>query len=235
MARPVALSALRSRTLRYANQRSTAFLGADEVRDIINDALAELYDLLVETRGHEYYARNIPLTTAAGSAVVPAPQDFFEAITLFANWGAQQLEELDSLDHLGDQIDLRNYSTWAQHSPKAWRLTAGNLFELFPTPTSVTNLELRYVPIFQPLVAEGQTFDGVNGWEKMACAKAAMEILGLQNLPAGNAEKIYLIDRQRIEGLALDRAAANPPTIRDVRFGSGSNRWWRRLPWPVSG
>lgn len=234
MARPVALADLRSRTLLYANQRSSAFLTADEVRGLINDAITELWDLLVGARGHEYYARNIPLTTAPGSPIVPAPQDFYEALTLFANWGAQQLEELDSLDHLGDQCDFRNYSTWAQFSPKAWRLTQGNLFELFPTPSTQTNLELRYVPIFQPLTVEAETFDGVNGWEKMACARAAMEILALQNIPNGHIEKIYLLERQRIEGLAAERAAANAPAIRDVRFGGGSNRWWRRLPIPQS-
>jgi len=41
-------------------------------------------------------------------------------------------------------------------------------------------------------------------------------------------------ERQRIEGLAKDRAAANPPTIRDVRFGDDRpGRWWRRMPRPV--
>lgn len=234
MSRPVALSALRARTIRYANMRSSAFLTPDEVRDIINDAIGEYYDLLVQARGHEYFAQTVPLQTGVNSAFVALPQNFYEALTVFANWGPQQLEELDSLDHLGDQIELRNMGTWAQGSPKAWRLTKQNLMELFPTPMSVTNLELRYVPTFQPLVDEAQTIDSVNGWDKMISAKAAMEILSLQNMPAERIEKIFLLEHKRVEELALDRAAANAPAMRDVRFRHGRDRWWRRLPWPVS-
>lgn len=234
MPRPVNLSDLRARSRLLANQRTAAFLTDSEVNGLVNDAIAELYDLLVSARGHEYYAQNIQLATSSGYQYVALPSDFYEALTLFANWGAQQLEELDSLDHLGDQVEFRNYATWAQYSPKAWRLTQGNRIELFPTPTAATNLELRYVPTFRALTDGGQTFDGVNGWDKMICARVAMEILGLQALPASVPAGIYERERTRIQELAGERAAANAPSVRDVRFRTNRDRFWRRLPYPVT-
>lgn len=233
MAKLVSLATLRADTKTLANMRSTAFMTDAEVDRIINQARTELYDLLVELRGHEYFEEPITLSTTRGSAIVAFPSDFFEIITVIANWGAQQLEEIESLDHLGDQVDYRNWNEWAQWSPKAWRCR-GQLLEFFPTPSAATQLEIRYVPVCRDLVGDADTMDGINGWDRLVSAKAAVEILGLQNLPASNAERVYAAARQRIEALASERAAANAPSIRDVRHGpSGARRgWWRRLPPP---
>ncbi len=235
MARLVTLLQLRSDAKLYANERSSAFMSDSEWNRLVNMALAELYDLLVKARGHEYYEVSTELNTTAGSAIVALPQDFYELITLFARWNAspEGLEELDSLDHLGDQVDFRVLNTWTQFSPKAWRIR-GQLLELFPTPSAVTTLEIRYVPAFQDLTADASTFDGVNGWEKLVTARAAMEALALQGLNAAGPSTIYQRERDRIEELAADRAAANPPTIRDVRGRGARGGWWSRLPWPTA-
>lgn len=233
MAKLVSLATLRATTKLLANMRSNAFLSDAEINGFINQANYELYDLLVQARGHEYFLTVAPAATVAGTATVALPNAHYQMVTVFANWGAQQLEELDSLDHLGDQVEYRNWNTWAQGSPKAWR-EREQLLELFPTPSRVTTLELRYIPTCTDLTVDGSTVDGVNGWDKLVSARAAMEILGMQGLPSGNAERVYLAARARIEELASERAAANPPTIRDVRRGpSGNYRgWWRRLPPP---
>lgn len=229
----VTLATLRADTKLLANQRSSAFVTDPEVNRLVNLALAELYDLLVLAGGHEYYEQTASLSTTPGSAIVALPADMYRLITVIANWGPQQLEELDSLNHLGDQVPYRNWNQWDQYTPKAWRMR-GQLLEFFPTPTRATALELRYVPAFQDLANDAATFDGVNGWDRMVSARAAMELLALQALPAQAAEAIYLREHKRIEDLADQRACANPVTIRDVKGFEGGGRWWRRVPWPVA-
>lgn len=224
----VSLAQLRADTLLFANQRSSSFVTPDELDRLINLRLARLYDLLVEARGHEYYESTATLATTPASAIVALPADFYQLITVLARWGPQELEEIDSLDHLGDQTVYRNWNQWAQYSPKAWRIR-GQLLEFFPTPTAITTLELRYVPAC-PTLVEGSSFDGVNGWEVLVASGAAMDLLGLQALPFGSAERIYAEAMERIRGLAADRAAANPVTIRDERFRGDRDTWWRRLP-----
>jgi hypothetical protein len=217
----------------YANQRSTAFLDDTEWNTLINAARAELYDMLVESRGHEYFEQTATLATTSGSAILALPADFYELLSLILRWGATQLEELEALDHLGDQVPYREWNSWAQCSPKAFRIR-GPLLELFPTPSAVTTVEMRYIPAVVALSSDAETFDSVNGWHKLVAARAAMEALGSQALPTAAAEKIYEREKDRIEGLASKRAAAHPSSIRDVRYGEGPGRggWWRRRRLP---
>jgi hypothetical protein len=217
----------------YANQRSTAFLTNDEWDVLINAAGSEFYDLLVAAMGHEFFEKPATLATTSGSAIVALPADFYELITVFANWGAQQREELNDLGHLGDSADFQNWNQWAYLSPKAWRIR-GALLEFFPTPSAVTTLEIRYIPPWPKLVGDAATFDAVNGWHKLVAARAAEEALGLQAMPSQFASGICERERERIEAMAADRATANAPTIRDVKF-RGRNYWdnrWRLPPPP---
>jgi hypothetical protein len=234
--RLVTLATLRDDSKLYANQRSSTFLSDAEWDRFINQAGTTLWDLLVSARGHEYYEQNVPLNTSPGSAIVALPQDFYQLITVIANWGSQQLEELDSLDHLGDQTTFRNWGQWGQYSPKVWRVRgapSGHVLEFFPTPSAVTPLEVRYIPTWTDLESDSSTYDGINGFERLIALRAAIDALTLQNLPAAGQQQLYDREYDRIETMARDRAAANPPTIRDVRFGEGRGRW-DRLPWPVS-
>lgn len=232
MASLVTLAETRDLSRVYANQRSTAFLSNAEWNTLINAARAEFYDLLVEMRGHEYFEQTATLATTPSSAILALPGDFYELLSLILRWSATQLEELEALDHLGDQIPYREWNSWAQWSPKSFRIR-GPLLELFPTPSAVTTVEMRYIPAATVLVADGDVFDSVNGWHKLVAAKAAMEALGSQALPTTAVEKILASERERIEGLASKRAAAHPSSIRDVRYGlDGGRSWWRRRRLP---
>lgn len=216
----------------YSNQRSIAFLSDSEWNVLINAACAELYDMLVDSRGHDYFQKTAALATTSGSAIVALPADFYELIYLGVSWGAQQLEEISALDHYGDAVDYRNWNSWAESSPKLFR-ERGALLEFFPTPSAVTAIELRYIPVMPQLTADASTFDAVNSWHKIVAAQAAREALGLQAMPTTSVDKIYEQQKERIEGLAAKRAAAHPPSIRDVRYGSErGSTWWRRRRLP---
>jgi len=219
----------------YANQRSSAFMTDADWDSLINAARAEFYDLLVDSRGHEYFEKLASLATTAGSQIVAMPADHYETLSIILRWGAQQLEEVDALDHLGDQVGYRNWNSWAYQSPKAFR-EQGQLYEFFPTPSAVTALEIRYIPAAQTLVGDPATFDSVNGWHKLVAARAALEALGLQAMPTAATNAIYEREKERIENLASKRAAAHPSSIRDVRYGmERGSSWWRRrrLPPPL--
>lgn len=234
MAKSISLATLRSDAKLLANQRSTAFLADSEWNRLINLACSELYDLLVSSGGQEYSEQLVTLATTAGSAIVALPQDCYRILTIIANWGQQQLEELRDLGHLGDQTGFRNWNQWDMYSPKAWR-QRGPLLEFFPTPNRVTQFELRYVPAFQDLAADSSTIDCVNGWERLVAARAAMDALALQGKPNNAVAEIYQTAKDRITNLAEERAQNAAPTLREVLHGDGSFRWWNRLPWPSSG
>jgi hypothetical protein len=226
----VTLADVRTLAKLYANQRSIAFMDDADWNSLITAARAELYDLLVELRGHEYFTKTGTLATTANSAIVALPADHYETLTIILAWGAQQLEEVGSLDHLGDQVAYRNWNSWTQGGPKAFRIR-DQLIEFFPTPSAVTSLELRYIPTPVPFTNDASVFDSVQGWHKMVALRAALEALTLQSLPTAAVEKLYERERERVEGLAAKRAAANGQSIRDVRYGMDGGSNWRRRRW----
>lgn len=231
MAQTVTIATVRENARLYADQRpgsGTAFITDAEVDRLIHQAArGELYDLLVAARGHEYFEAISALATVAGSATVDLPADFYEMLSLYVVWGSTEVEPLDGLESVDDR-DRYIYpgATWARETPKAFRMR-GTVIELFPTPTAVSALELRYVPIYQ----EGSSFDAVNGWDRLVSLRAAMDMLAVNKLPMGQLEALYERDLARIEMMAADRAANVPARVRDVmgyeegRFGRGRRNW----------
>jgi hypothetical protein len=234
--RAVRLGQLQALSRLYADERpetGSGFIKTDELTSLINYAIAELYELLIDAGGHEHYETvNTALVTVPGAATVTLPTDFLRLLSLYLNWGARQLEPLDQLEHVDDRADLMNYGVWSRGNDKAFRIrgsrTAPEVIEFFPTPTTATPLEVRYVPTAPVLVNELDTFNGVDGWEKMVALRVASEIIVIgRNSPAATLE-LFEQERTRIQMLADKRTAAHPDRIRDVTSLS-RGRNWRRL------
>ncbi len=229
--RTVTLAKLRALARLYADERpevgTGAFVSVIELDQLLNYALAELYELLIDAGGHEYYETVAELTTAPNVATVSLPADFFRLLSVYLNWGSRQLEAMDALAHVDDRADLMNYGVWARGADKAFR-ERGAVIEIFPTPTTQTSLELRYVPVAPVLVNELDTFDGVDGWEKMVALKVAGEILVIKKESPKAVLELFAQERERVQMLADKRAAAYPDRVRDVTsLARGRN--WRRL------
>lgn len=232
MARTVTLAQLRSLALLYADERpggASTFITTTEANQLVNLALTELYDLLVAARGHEYYETTTEaVSTTAGSATANLPSDFYELLALHLKWSATDIEPIDALEDIADRHRLVNWGTWSQWSPKAFRIR-GTVIEFFPTPSTTTVLQIRYVPVFTDLAMDASTFDGVNGWEKLVALRAAIEMRAINRQPGGELERLYERERDRVEALAADRASATPKRIRDA------NPEGRRTGWPFHG
>lgn len=226
MARTVTLEKLRGLARLYADQRpggANAFVpdtGAPSVgtlNDLINLAGTELWDLLVLARGHDYHLKDPPgtLSVVAGTSQYSLPADFYELRNIVLKWSVNEIEEVKDIAHLGDRSDLINFRTWAPWAPKAFRVLETKL-EILPTPTSVVTGELWYIPTWKELTVDSDTFDGVNGWDKLIALRAAIELRVIDKLPAGDLQMLFAETKQRIEEMASERQAAFPKTVRDV-------------------
>ncbi len=67
-------------------------------------------------------------------------------------------------------------SAWAKWDAKGYRLR-NNQIEFLPVPSGSIECRIQYVPTFQDLVADLDTFDGVNGFEKMIGLGVAIEMM----------------------------------------------------------
>jgi hypothetical protein len=195
---------------------------------LINGAAAELYDLLVAARGHEYYATDSTLSIVSGTATYPLPTDFYQMLSVRLEWGVGQLEELKPVAVRQRTAFENSLASWQLGSLKGYRLrgtqtASAATIEFFPTPTCSVTARVRYIPAFALLTSDSATFDGVNGWEKLIALKSAIEYRTIAEKPLGTLPTLYTECFQRIQSLADQRNANYAEQVQNV-FPDGRYR-----------
>lgn len=221
MARTVTLAQLRADARLYADQRvhassSTTYVSDTELNRLINLQLDELHELLIAARGDDYTGTVAETTIPLGGGVARynLPQDFFQLLSATLRWNSLEHEELRALSTHPHADPLRTYP-WERYSQKGYRIRGGQI-EIYPAPTSSVDLVLQYAPAFTHLVSDSDTYDGVNGWEKLVALGAAIELRTIEGRKLDGLRELYAQQRERIEQMVSDRQAADPFQIRDV-------------------
>jgi hypothetical protein len=207
---------------------SDATANAVSFDTLINGALAELYDLLVAARGHEYYATDATLSIVSGTATYSLASDFYQLLSVRLEWGDGELEELTPAAVRQRTAFENTLAPWQRGSIKAYRLrgtqaASAQTMEFFPTPTTSVTARYRYIPAFALLDDDTDTFDGVNGWEKLVALKAAIEYRTIAEKPLGTLPQLYQECFTRIQSLGDQRNANYAEQVQNV-FPEGRRR-----------
>lgn len=220
MAANVQLQTIRAKARLYADQRvsdgDNAFITDTEIDGLINDHLKEVYDLLVKAKGEDYYITDDTISVVADTVEYSLPADFYQLHTVTLEWGTREHEEVHRLGSLQQRAGFTNWDSWSQYSPKAYRLRGASI-EFLPTPKSAVTARLQYIPAFADLEDDADTFDGVNGWEKLVALGVAIEMKEIEE--EGSSSRLQLLyDRQyeRIQTMVNDRDAEHPDQITNV-------------------
>lgn len=150
-------------------------LTATVLNELLNDALQETYDILVQ-RWEDYYTiTGANQTMAAGVDTYVIPTDFYKLrkveVQHGSGWSRLRPFDLDSSHH------YRNPGT-----PHRYRQQARNLI-LAPVPSTAIVFRLHYIPIRAELVTDADTvtFDVPNE-QKLLLAIAWRDCLDAQEL-----------------------------------------------------
>jgi hypothetical protein len=200
---------------------SDATANAVSFDTLVNGAAAELYDLLVAARGHEYYATDATLSIVSGTATYSLASDFYQLLSVRLEWADGQFEELHPSAVRQRTAYENTLAPWQYGSVKAYRLkgsqtASAQTMEFFPEPTATVTARYRYIPAFALLANDSATFDGVNGWEKLVALKAAIEYRTIAEKPLGTLPQLYQETLLRIQGLADQRNANYAEQVQNV-------------------
>lgn len=232
MAASVALSQLRLDARLYADQRPGAadsFITETEITRLINMKGRELYDLLVDARGSEYYATEATIAVVGGTSRYDLPDDFYELSSVTLEWSDQDHELMFPVGSTRLKIAYEaNWRKWSRYDLKAYRLRASQL-EFLPEPTSDVTCRIQYVPVYVDMVADGDTFDGINGWEKMLTLGVAIEMREIEKRPSPTLAALYREQLDRIETMKSERDAEAPKEIVDEMKLRGRRGWFGRV------
>jgi hypothetical protein len=209
------LATIRATIRQRADMVYSTFVADAELNGWINSSAFELYDVLVQKFGADYYVTSLDAATDGGETV-PLPAAFYKLLGV------------DVLD--GDWRPLRpfNFGERHRHSPAGlsalrYRL-AGNALWLNPTPAAKLSLRIWYVPRLAALVDDTDTLDGVSGWEEYVVVDCAIKAKRKEesDVSVEMAQKAALL--ARIESAAANRDAGSPATVVDV-YGDSPRDW----------
>lgn len=228
------LSDLRIATRQRADMVNSFFVSDDELNSYINQSYFELYDILVQKYGDDYYFAP-PLTFSTDGT------SQFYALPDGTNYnGAPALYKFVGLD-LGlsttqdsfvtirpftfaerNRYAVPNFQSFYGVTNLRYRLNGSNLY-LTPVPSQGQHLRLWYIPRMNQLVNDADTVDGISGWTEYIIIDAAIKCLQKEesDISVLGAQKMAMISR--IEAAAENRDAGNPAVVSDTQ---STDFWW---------
>lgn len=216
MARSRTLGQMRSDVRLRADLVGNQFVTDSELNEYINQSIAELYDLLVESRGQEYYITTQTITTSANTEYYALPADHYTTIYVELEYGGTRAR-LGSYS-MHERARLIGSTPAFVATPRAFRLAAGNV-SFLPVPDGVYTIRHFYVPACARLVSDSDTFDGVDGWEEYAIWRTVAYVQQKEQLDPSLSLGFVAQLKDRISGLAPFRAQQNTERVTDVYAG----------------
>jgi hypothetical protein len=215
----------------------TAYITDQSILEWLNQAWAELYDLLSKT-GEHYYLRQQNITALNGCTDYPLPDDWYKTVGVDILVGGfwQNCHRM--------QFERRNdYQTvtgdWTWPVDVFYDLWGPNL-HFIPVPNGLYPIRHWYYPApYRMTLSDGGSppgsasmIDGVSGWEQYAIDWAAQKCAERdENMDLSQMLGIAMgAKRQHIITMASSRNPGEAPVTRIVRGRQGTvgpNRWWR--------
>jgi hypothetical protein len=227
MANTATLLQLRDRAKRHADLENTQFLLDPEWDNLLNLGGSELWDLLVDSNEDWCTAT----TTLGPGTATP----FVAGTTLYALPGdVLKLLQVDNVIGVGQRfnIDRLPHGERNQGWPGRWcegYRQFGSSIEFLPSAPSQGTVEVRYVPQWTLLTADGSVVPALIpvGWEEYIPLWAAVRAMSKARVDASTPAQLLADIRERIKNASADRDTNAPARVADV-----SGRFARRPSGP---
>lgn len=230
------LGQLRLRAQQRADRVNSDFVTTSEWNQYINESYQELYGLLVQKFGDEYFLAPPLLISTSGSNSIELPNGTNHS-------GAPAFFKLKGVDMAINQsaaspayVTLtkynfinRNQYVYPQlsnsivgYNRPQYRVMGTDMF-FIPTPPANMQVQLWYVPRLTELLKDIDVADGVNGWLEYVEIDAAIKALNKEESDVSVLAAQKMAIMRRIEAEAGNRDVGLPNTVSDV---SGRLGWF---------
>lgn len=226
MATTMTLAELRTATRQRADMINSQFISDSELNSYVNQSYFELYDLLVQKYGDDYYvASPYVFTTDGVNNFFSLPSDFYKLLGVdLALSNTNDSFVTIRPFNFGDRnrYAVPNFQSFYGVTNLRYRLKANQLW-LTPIPGANQKIQIWYVPRLSTLIIDTDTCDGISGWTEYIIIDAAIKCLQKEESDVSVllAQKAAMI--QRIQNAAENRDAANPSTVVDSQY---TDFWW---------
>lgn len=227
----VTLATVRTLVRQRTDTVNTTFVTDTELNGWINDSASELWDLLVEAYGEDYYTTVTDITTTANQEFITIPTGVYQVKGVYSYilQGSDRVRAPLYRSSLVDMLTDQRTPGWSVsrgYCDATYRIVADHIY-VAPLPTAVYTLELWYIPTFPQLTVDGSTFDAYNGWHEYVVCDVCMKVAQKDqaDVTVFAAQKTALA--QRISRMKTERDAGQNNYVQNLQYGSWN---WSNLP-----
>lgn len=202
MANTRTLLQLRTSVQSRGGYENSSDITSTMLTEFINEAIAEVYDIIVGKWVDYYTVLGSPISVVAGTASYAVPTDFYKLRKVEMQTTVGIFRKL-----LPHDLDVgHRYTNSVRAKAYRYRLQANNIV-LVPTPTQAETMQLYYIPFATRLSLDADTFDGINNYEELVVQLALKRCKMREELPIDDIEREVARLVQRIEKASDGRDA----------------------------
>lgn len=218
----MSLGQIRLASQQRADMINNNFVTTQEWNSYINQSYTELFDLMVQVYGDEYFVATPFQFTTDGRypALYPLPARFYKLLGVDLSFGESQTAWLTLKKFMFMERNTYLYGNTPNNFVGAINLryrVLGDNIEFIPMPASGQTVQLWYVPRPDVLLADSDILDSVSGWSEYVITSAALKALQKEESDVTVVAAQLLDLRRRIEAAASNRDAGEPERVSDVR------------------
>ncbi len=226
------LGSIRLQAQQRTDMVNSNFITNEEWNAYINASYYELYDILVQKFGDDYFvALPYLYTTQTNQQFYPLPADFYKLLgtEIQLNFGQPNawvtLKKFNFIDR--NRWSYPNIYTFYGITNLRYRINGNNLM-IVPINQAGQTIRIWYIPRQTELVNDGSIVDGVSGWEEYIIVDACIKAWNKQESDPSvfMQQKAALL--KRIEEAAENRDVGEADHVSDSKslnygWGSGSD------------
>lgn len=238
----LSLGELRTRAQQRADRLNSQFVTLPEWNFFINQAMFELYDLLITAYEDYYLAPTALFTTNGSQRIYPLPN----GVLTFQDENGDDFVPEPFYKLMGVDIGIAsnnnafgtvNNFNFIDRNKYVYPNAGGTLYGVFniqyrvmgdkiqfiPVPSANQPIKLWYIPRLRQLLKDTDiSTTGISGWLQYVIIRAAKYALDKEESDTTKLDQELVYLKQRIEETASNRDAGQPQRISDSRGSSGN-------------
>lgn len=220
MASTMTRAQLRDAAKQRADMVNASFVSDAEWNSYIQQSAYELYDLLVQCYGNDYYvATPATITTDGTNDTYSLAADFYKllGVDLQLTSGQNAYVTLKPFDFVErNRYTLPNTLGLLGVLSLQYRMRGDKLW-FIPLPASGQTVRYFYIPRLTEFASDSSTLDGISGWTEYVIVDAAIKAKDKEesDVQVLMAQKQGLV--QRIQSAAQNRDAGSPAKVADTQ------------------
>lgn len=212
------LAELRAEVRQRADVEGDPHVSDAEITRLINQSAALVFHNRLALIAPKHWPRlDVTLTTVANQKTLTPPIPFYKILHLWWERSSTDKQPLHAIE-LGDVWRIDAERGWQAEQPVYYIAgdALGNSITFYPTPKAIHTIKGFYVPPYVDLSLDGDTLNGISGWEEVVVVDAAIKILRKQDRDARPlmADKAELL--KDLEASLNTQHAGEPGYVRDV-------------------